>query len=65
MIMADIKMMLEAKRQRQHRAHQVFRYLAGRSFFCNRRSDYRPEAATDAWEPVKALLKPLGTSLPG
>ncbi len=56
---------IEAELQRQQRAHQVFRYPAGHGFFCDQRSDYRPDAAADAWSQVKALFKALGPSLPG
>ena len=56
---------IEAKLQQQQRAHRVFRYPAGHGFFCDQRSDYSPEAAADAWNPVKALFKALVSSLPG
>ncbi len=56
---------IEAELQQQHIAHRIFRYPAGHGFFCDRRSDYSPDAAADAWNQVKALFKPLGTSLPG
>ena len=56
---------IEAELQRQQPAHRVFRYPAGHGFFCDQRSDYRPDAAADAWNQVKALFKALGPSLPG
>ena len=56
---------IEAELQRQQRTHRVFRYPAGHGFFCDQRSDYSPEAAADAWNQVKALLKTLHASLPG
>jgi carboxymethylenebutenolidase len=37
--------------------HRVFQYdRAGHGFFCDRRGSYNLEAATDAWEQVKALF---------
>ncbi|PSB20837.1 dienelactone hydrolase family protein [Phormidesmis priestleyi ULC007] len=56
---------IEAELQRQQSSHQVFRYPVGHGFFCDQRSDYRPEAAADAWNQVKALFKNLRASLPG
>lgn len=37
--------------------HKIFEYEgAGHGFFCDRRSSYNPDAATDAWEKVKTLF---------
>ncbi|MCU0550448.1 MAG: dienelactone hydrolase family protein [Leptolyngbya sp. Prado105] len=50
---------IEAALQAHPIDHQVFRYPTGHGFFCDRRADYNPTAATDAWEKVKALFSRL------
>lgn len=50
---------IEAALKQHHIAHRVFRYPTGHGFFCDRRSDYNPNAAADAWEQVKALFSRL------
>lgn len=40
--------------------HRVFRYTgAGHGFVCDQRSDYRPDAAADAWKKVEDLFSQL------
>lgn len=49
---------VEAALQASHIPHKVFRYPdAGHGFFCDRRGDYNPTAAADAWEKVKELFQ--------
>ena len=48
---------VEAELQRQQTSHRVFRYPAGHGFFCDRRSDYNPTAAADAWMHVQQLFQ--------
>ncbi|MBE9010974.1 dienelactone hydrolase family protein [Pseudanabaenaceae cyanobacterium LEGE 13415] len=50
---------IEAALEQNHIDYKVFRYPAGHGFFCEQRSDYNPEAASDAWEKVKALFSRL------
>lgn len=50
---------IEATLEANHVDHRVFRYLAGHGFFCNQRSDYNSDAATDAWNQVEALFSKL------
>jgi carboxymethylenebutenolidase len=50
---------IEAALEQHHIDHRVFRYPTGHGFFCDRRSDYNPTAAADAWEQVKALFSRL------
>jgi len=48
---------VEAALEANQVPHQVFQYAgAGHGFFCDRRGSYNPEAATAAWEQVKALF---------
>lgn len=47
---------IEAALQAHNVSHQIFRYPAGHGFFCDQRSDYRPQAATDAWKHVQELF---------
>jgi carboxymethylenebutenolidase len=47
---------IEAELQKTQSTHRLFRYEAGHGFFCDRRVDYRPEAAIDAWNQVKQLF---------
>jgi carboxymethylenebutenolidase len=48
---------IKAELEKQQVPHQVFEYAgAGHGFFCDRRGSYNPEAATAAWEQVKALF---------
>jgi carboxymethylenebutenolidase len=49
---------IESELQKYHIPHQVFRYQgADHGFFCDRRSSYNQEAATDAWSKVLGLFK--------
>ncbi len=53
---------IESTLQENYIAHRIFRYDgAGHGFFCDRRPDYRPEAAADAWEKVQQLFQQLQT----
>lgn len=47
---------IEVALQKHNVPHQIFRYPAGHGFFCDRRADYSPEAATDAWNHVQELF---------
>jgi carboxymethylenebutenolidase len=48
---------IEAELEAQGVPHRVFQYDgAGHGFFCDRRGSYNLEAATAAWEQVKALF---------
>jgi len=48
---------IEAELQKHNIPHAVHRYPgAGHGFFCDRRADYRPEAAADAWQRVLQLF---------
>lgn len=48
---------IEGELQKYKIPHQVFRYQgAGHGFFCDRRSSYNSEAATDAWQKVLELF---------
>lgn len=49
---------IEAELTTHQIPHQVLRYDgAGHGFFCDRRADYRPEAAADAWQQVQQLFQ--------
>lgn len=49
---------IESTLQENYIAHRVFRYEgAGHGFFCDRRADYRAEAAADAWNQVQQLFQ--------
>jgi carboxymethylenebutenolidase len=37
--------------------HQIWRYSAEHGFFCDQRSNYQPEAATNAWQHVLELFQ--------
>jgi carboxymethylenebutenolidase len=45
--------------------HRVFRYAAGHGFVCDRRSDYNPAAATEAWQHTRELFATLKTDQTG
>jgi carboxymethylenebutenolidase len=48
---------IEAELQRYQIHHQIFRYdQADHGFFCDQRSSYNLDAATDAWKQVKQLF---------
>lgn len=48
---------IEGALQTANIPHQVFRYEADHGFFCDQRSSYNQEAATQAWQQVKQLFK--------
>ncbi|KAF3891317.1 MULTISPECIES: dienelactone hydrolase family protein [Nostocales] len=48
---------IEAELNKHQIPHQVFRYEAGHGFFCDKRADYNPEAAADAWTHVLDLFQ--------
>ena len=49
--------LIEAELQKHHIPHRVFRYPgAAHGFFCDRRSSYDGEAATNAWNQVLDLF---------
>ncbi|MGG6285133.1 dienelactone hydrolase family protein [Leptolyngbya sp. AN03gr2] len=50
---------VEAALEQNQIDYKLFRYPAGHGFFCDQRSDYHSEAASDAWEQVKALFSEL------
>jgi carboxymethylenebutenolidase len=51
---------IEAELTKHHIPYKIFRYHgAGHGFFCDQRTSYNPEAATDAWEQVKQLFNNL------
>ncbi|HEY9691181.1 MAG TPA: dienelactone hydrolase family protein [Oculatellaceae cyanobacterium] len=51
---------IEAELQKYQIPHQIFRYdQADHGFFCDQRSSYNPDAATDAWKQVKQLFASL------
>jgi carboxymethylenebutenolidase len=52
---------IEASFVEQGIRHRIFRYSAGHGFACDRRADYNPEAATDAWQKVAQLFSTLET----
>lgn len=48
---------IEAELEKNHIAHEVFRYDgADHGFFCDQRASYNEAAASDAWEKVKQLF---------
>jgi carboxymethylenebutenolidase len=47
---------IEAELQKHQVHYRLFRYPAGHGFFCDQRSDYNPEAATEAWGHVLELF---------
>lgn len=49
---------IEAALKNHQIAHRIFRYDGGEhGFFCDRRSSYNQEAATDAWKQVQHLFQ--------
>ncbi len=57
-IPADQVDQIEAALREHQIPHAVHRYPgAGHGFFCDRRADYRPEAAADAWQRVLELFR--------
>jgi carboxymethylenebutenolidase len=49
---------IETALQAHQIPHQIFRYDgAGHGFFCDRRPDYRPEVAAEAWQEVQQLFQ--------
>ena len=56
-IPADQVDQIEAELTAQQTPHRIFRYAnADHGFFCDQRSSYNLEAATDAWKQVKQLF---------
>jgi carboxymethylenebutenolidase len=47
---------IEAELQKHQIKHRVFRYPANHGFFCDHRSSYNAQAATDAWIKTKELF---------
>jgi carboxymethylenebutenolidase len=50
---------IEAALNEHQISSRMFRYPAGHGFFCDQRSDYNADAATDAWKYVKELFSEL------
>lgn len=49
---------IESELNRHQIPHRIFRYPgADHGFFCDRRSSYHPDAASDAWNQVQALFQ--------
>ncbi len=48
---------IAAALEKAHVDHRIFRYDASHGFFCDRRSDYSPVAAADAWSHVQELFQ--------
>jgi carboxymethylenebutenolidase len=47
---------IESELQNHQITYRIFRYPAGHGFFCDQRSDYSAEAASDAWKHVLELF---------